>query len=146
MSVRLARGALSIAAAMSALDGQDLGGVVLFAGRVRSDRVGGGRVHALFYEADAALAAQALEGLERSARRRFGARRVVLWHRLGVVPVGQVSVIVGAACGHRAQAFEAARFLIEELKSSVPIWKSDRARPARPRPRRRSPRPGRSSG
>ena len=78
-----------------------------------------------------------LRTLERSVRRRFGARRVVLWHRVGRLRVGEVSVIVGAAYAHRAEAFAAARYLIEELKAVVPIWKTERARPARrPRPRR----------
>jgi molybdopterin synthase catalytic subunit len=130
-------------AAMHALEGPGLGGVVLFAGRVRPDPVEGGRVEALDYEAHAAPARAQLRALERTARRRFGARRVVLWHRVGRVRVGEVSVLVGAACGHRAAAFEATRFLIEELKRSVPIWKTVRARRGRRPPRRPRPRAGR---
>ncbi len=146
MSIRLTRRALSLGGAMRELGGGELGGVVLFAGRVRPDRVAGGRVHALFYEADGPLALRALARLAGSARRRYGARRIVLWHRLGTIPVGDVAVVVGAACPHRARAFEATRYLIEELKASVPIWKTDRARPARRRRRPRSRRRGRSSG
>ncbi|HEY6238746.1 MAG TPA: molybdenum cofactor biosynthesis protein MoaE, partial [Thermoplasmata archaeon] len=60
---------------------------------------------------------------------------------LGDLEVGAVSVIVGAAAPHRADAFEGCRFLIDALKRDVPIWKSDRVRPARrPRPRRARPR------
>lgn len=136
MSVRLTTRPLSVAAAMRALEGPGLGGVVLFAGRVRPDRGRGGRVIALDYEAHGPLARARLAELERSVRARFGARRVVLWHRLGRVGVDEVSVIVGAACAHRARAFDAARFLIEDLKATVPIWKTDRARPGR-RPRQR---------
>ena len=135
MSVRLTRRRLSVAAAMRVLAGPGLGGVVVFAGRVRPDRTPAGRVTKLEYEADPALARLALADLERTAQRRFGAVRVVLWHRLGTLKVGEVSVLVGAACGHRSAAFDAARYLIEELKRSVPIWKTERARPAR-RPRR----------
>jgi len=138
MSVRLTRRRLSATAAMSALEGPGLGGVVLFAGRVRPDATARGRVTALDYEAHASLARKVLADLERTARARFGAERVVLWHRVGVVPVDETSVLVGAATGHRARAFEAARFLIEKLKVEAPIWKSERERPAR-RPR---PRPG----
>ena len=146
MGIRLTHRRLSVAAAMSTLGDPRLGGVVLFAGRVRPDRVAKGRVYALLYEADAPLARRELERLARTVRRRFGARQVVLWHRLGTVPVGEVSVIVGAACDHRASAFGAARYLIEELKTSVPIWKTDRARPARRRRPLRPRRAGRSSG
>jgi molybdopterin synthase catalytic subunit len=136
VSVRLSDTPLSSTAAMRALEGPGLGGVVLFAGRVRPDRVEGGRVEALDYEAHLVPARQQLAALERTARLRFGAERVVLWHRVGRVKVGEVSVLVGAACGHRAAAFEATRFLIEELKTSVPIWKTARARSGRRPPRR----------
>ena len=142
MSVRLSGRPLSSTAAMRTLEGPGLGGVVLFAGRVRPDRIGRGRVEALDYEAHLPPAREQLSALERTVRLRFGAERVVLWHRLGRVRVGEVSVLVGAACGHRAAAFEATRFLIEELKTSVPIWKTARARPVRRPPPRPRPRAG----
>ncbi|HTW56301.1 MAG TPA: molybdenum cofactor biosynthesis protein MoaE [Thermoplasmata archaeon] len=142
-AVRLTDRPLSVPAAARALAGPGLGGVVLFVGRVRPDRTAAGRVVALDYEADRRRAVRRLEEIAREARSRFGAGRVVLWHRVGRVPVDAPSVIVGAAAGHRAPAFAAARFLIEELKRSVPLWKATRARPARPRrprPRRRTAR------
>lgn len=146
MSVRLARGRLSVSAAMRELEGPGLGGVVLFVGRVRPDVTPRGRVAALEYEAHQELALAGLSELGRNARTRFGARRVILWHRLGRVPVDEASVIVGVATGHRAEAFAAARFLIEELKVKVPIWKAEPARRARPRqPHPRGP-GGRSAG
>jgi len=114
------------------------GGVAIFAGRVRPDRRGGSRVVALDYEGDRRPALDRLRAIERTARRRFGASAVVLWHRLGRVAVGEVSVIVGATCAHRSEALGAARYLIDELKATVPIWKDERARPARRRPRRRA--------
>lgn len=146
MSVRLRDRRLSSAAAMRVLEGPGLGGVVLFAGRVRPDRVEGGRVEALDYEAHPAPARAQLRALERTARLRFGAERVVLWHRVGRVKVGEVSVLAGAACGHRSAAFEATRFLIEELKRSVPIWKTARVRPGRRARRRPRPPVGRGGG
>jgi molybdopterin synthase catalytic subunit len=63
--------------------------------------------------------------------------RVVLWHRVGDVPVGEPSVIVGVATGHRAEAFAAARFMIDRLKVTLPVWKS--ARTGRATPARRAP-------
>ena len=126
---------------MRLLGGKQLGGVVVFVGRVRPDPMPRGRVAALDYEAHRPLALAALSNLERAARRRYGAAKVVLWHRLGPVPVGEPSVIVGVATGHRAPAFAAARYLIEQLKRQVPIWKQDRGRPVR---RRRSPPGGRA--
>jgi molybdopterin synthase catalytic subunit len=145
-TVRLTPRPLSVGAAWKALEADGAGGVVVFAGRVRPDPGPTGRVTAIVYEAHAAPAIARFRALARIAERRFGARRTVLWHRVGRVPVGTVSVIVGAACAHRAAAFAAARYLIEALKASVPIWKEERGRSAR-RPRRRpSPRGARSAG
>jgi molybdopterin synthase catalytic subunit len=144
VEVRLSRRPLSVPAAARALAGPGLGGLALFVGRVRPDRGPGGRVVAIDYEVDRALGERRLREIAAIARRRYGAERLVLWHRVGRVPVGAAAVIVGAACGHRASAFAAARFLIEELKRSVPIWKTERARSERRRPRRRG-RPGRRS-
>jgi molybdopterin synthase catalytic subunit len=136
VSVVLSRRPLSVARAYAALEGPTAGGITVFVGRVRPDRLGPRRVTALFYEAHAAPAIARLEAIERTARRRFGLTGAVLWHRLGTLPVGTASVIVGAAAPHRDASFRAARYLIDRLKSEVPIWKTDRARPAR---RRRGP-------
>ncbi len=146
MSLRLTRRPLSLAAAARELEGPGLGGVVLFAGRVRAEGSGHSRVVALDYEAHEGPALRILRELDRSARRRFVVERTVLWHRVGRVPAGEVSVIVGASGGHRAPAFAAARYLIDRLKQTVPIWKTERARSGRPRPRRPALRGGRSSG
>jgi molybdopterin synthase catalytic subunit len=146
MSVRFTRKPLSFAAAVRELEGPGLGGIVVFAGRVRPDRTRRGRVRALLYEAHLPLGREVFLELERAARKRFGVGRVVLWHRLGSIPVDEASVLVGAAAGHRAEAFAAARFLIERLKEKAPIWKTDQSRLVR-RPRR-PPRgsAGRSAG
>jgi molybdopterin synthase catalytic subunit len=146
VSIRFSRRRLSIDTAARELEAPGMGGVVLFAGRVRPDRSGGTRVGALDYEVDTVPALRMLAELDRAVRRAFPVGRTVLWHRVGRVPAGEVSVIVGVACAHRAPAFAAARFLIDRLKRTVPIWKTERGRPAR-RPRRRPPPPaGRSTG
>jgi len=142
VSVRLTTRPLSPAAALRHLEAPALGGVVVFVGRVRPDRTRLGKVVALEYETHRAPALRALAQLEREAQRRFGAARTVAWHRVGRVRVGEPAVVVGAACAHRAAAFSATRFLIDELKRTVPVWKEVRARPGR-RPRRP---PGRTGG
>lgn len=146
MSIRLTRRPLSPAAAFRELETPGLGGVVLFTGRVRGDRSGGSRVVALDYEVHEGPALQVMRDLDKAARREFGVERTVLWHRVGRVKAGDTSVIVGAAAGHRAPAFAAARYLIDCLKETVPIWKTDRARFVRPRRRRPRRRAGRSRG
>jgi molybdopterin synthase catalytic subunit len=142
LSVRLTARPLQPSAAFRALDDPAMGGVVVFAGRVRPDATSEGTVTALDYEAHPGPALRIMAGLEAEVRAKYGATRTVVWHRVGRVPVGEVAVIVGAACGHRDEAFAATRYLIDELKRTVPVWKEARARPARPRP----PRPTRPRG
>jgi len=139
--VRLTRRPLTVAAAERWLTVGPGGGVVVFAGRVRPDRRGASKVVALDYEVDRVPALVQLRAIERTARQRFRARGLLLWHRLGRVRAGELAVVVGASCTHRAEAFEAARYLIDELKTTVPIWKEERGSPARQPPRRRA-RPG----
>ena len=127
MSIRLDRRPLSVRAAYEELERPGLGGVVVFVGCVRPDRVRSGTVRAHEYEAHGPPAREALRALERDARTRYPAARVVLWHRLGRLRVGTASVIVGAATAHRAEAFALAQWLIDRLKEEVPIWKSARA-------------------
>jgi molybdopterin synthase catalytic subunit len=71
------------------------------------------------------MAVRGLNRLAAEARRSFGTRRTVIYHRVGRLRVGTISVIVGVAAPHRRAAFDAARFLIERLKAEVPIWKTD---------------------
>ncbi len=103
-----------------------LGGLVFFEGatRAETDPTHGLLSH-LHYEAYEEMARRQLLDLARAARRRWSAGRVAIVHRLGVVPPGEASVLIAVACGHRAEAFEAARWLIDTLKKDVPIWKKD---------------------
>ncbi len=146
MSVRITEARLDPAAAYRELEVPGAGGVTVFVGRVRPDRGPRGTVTALDYEADTALAYEVLGRLGATAATRWGATATVLWHRTGRLPVGAVSVIVGAAAPHRSEAFAAARYLIEELKRRAPIWKTERARPGRPPRRPPGRRRGRSTG
>jgi molybdopterin synthase catalytic subunit len=137
VSIRLSRRALSLAAAARELERPGLGGVVLFAGRVRPEGRGPRRVVALDYEVHEAPALRDLSALDRAVRQEFGVGATVLWHRIGRVRSGEIAVIVGAAAAHRAPAFAAARVLIDQLKATVPIWKTERTADAG---RRSSPR------
>jgi molybdopterin synthase catalytic subunit len=63
--------------------------------------------------------------LAAQARDRFGVRHVTIVHRLGRLLVGETSVLIVVASAHRAQAYEASRWLIDTLKKTVPIWKKE---------------------
>jgi molybdopterin synthase catalytic subunit len=100
------------------------GAVVTFLGTVR-DLTDGRVTTALDYEAHPALAEKALAEIEAEARRRWPVGDMALVHRLGRLDVGDVSVAIAVSCPHRAEAFEACRYVIERLKERVPIWKKE---------------------
>ena len=79
----------------------------------------------LEYEAHATMAQQELESIAGIAAERWSLLSVRLHHALGQVPVGQASVVIQVHSRHRAESFEACRWLIDELKSRVPIWKRE---------------------
>lgn len=83
------------------------------------------RVDRLEYEAFEEMAIDVLRAIASEIEQRFGVRRLAIVHRTGRVEVGQASVVIVAAAAHRAAAFDAARYAIEELKARAPIWKAE---------------------
>jgi len=102
------------------------GGVAVFLGTTRAEEGSSGRaLIALDYEAYADMALIQLQDLAGQARQRWPILRLAMLHRTGRVSLGEVSVIVAVSTPHRAQAFEACRWLIDSLKAHVPIWKKE---------------------
>ncbi|HZD01580.1 MAG TPA: molybdenum cofactor biosynthesis protein MoaE [Actinomycetes bacterium] len=116
---------LSLDAAFRAVCLPECGGTALFVGTTRSPSQGR-VVEELEYEAYDRLAVRELERVAAAALRRHGLGAVYLAHRVGVVPVGEPSVIVAASAPHRGEAFSGCRHLIDELKRAVPVWKKER--------------------
>jgi molybdopterin synthase catalytic subunit len=100
------------------------GAVVLFLGITR-EMTGDVQTAALNYEAHAALAEAELSRLEQTARERWPLVECAIVHRLGLVPLTEASVAVVASSPHREAALAAAKWLIDELKTTVPIWKQE---------------------
>ncbi len=109
----------------------ECGAVVLFSGTVRDNAVDeqGGRrdqVESLTYEAYDSQVVPRFESIDTELRQRWPETgRLVLIHRTGKLALGESSVIVVVSAPHRAEAFEAARFAIDALKLSAPIWKHE---------------------
>lgn len=104
----------------------DCGAVVAFTGTARDHAPGRPSVHRLEYEAYDGPALRRMQAVAAEARRRWPAvGRIALLHRTGALAVGDAAVVVVVASPHRADAFEAARFAIDELKRTVPIWKRE---------------------
>jgi molybdopterin synthase catalytic subunit len=115
----------SVDEALAATADPGAGGTCVFIGTVRDRSTSGADVTELTYEAWDELATERLEEIARQILARWTVRRVALLHATGTLAVGQVSVVVAVSAPHRSEAFEAARFGIEELKRDVPIWKKE---------------------
>ena len=114
---------IDLAALSRAVEASGYGAVVTFAGNVR-DNARGLRVLYLEYEGYEPLAEKHLARLVAEAEGRWGVRCAVQ-HRLGRLEIGECSVGVAVAAPHRAEAFDACRWLMDTLKETVPIWKRE---------------------
>ena len=104
----------------------DCGAVVLFSGTVRDHAEGRSGVTSLDYEAYAEHVETRLAAIAQEARVRWPAvGRLALLHRVGTVALCESSVVVVASAPHRAEAFDAARYCIDTLKATAPIWKKE---------------------
>jgi molybdopterin synthase catalytic subunit len=109
---------------LAAVQGPERGGTCVFLGSVRNGPEESG-VTEIEYSAYEAMAETEIERMLGEARERWPEARVALRHRLGRVPVGEASIAIAAAAPHRAEAFEACRYVIEEVKRRLPIWKKE---------------------
>ena len=112
---------LSVDEVLSAVSDPAAGGIALFVGTVR-EQDHGRPVVRLGYTAHPSAPAELRRIAEKIAA-GFGATAVAAVHRVGDLEIGDVAVVVAVACPHRAEAFDACRALIDELKQDVPIWK-----------------------
>jgi molybdopterin synthase catalytic subunit len=114
------------AAAVAWATRPDCGAVVSFLGTARDHSAGRPGVHRLEYEAYEEQALPRLWAIEAELRRRWPeVGRVVLLHRTGPLALGDAAVVVVVSSPHRDVAFDAARFGIDEVKATVPIWKRE---------------------
>jgi molybdopterin synthase catalytic subunit len=124
--VALIPGPLPVAEASAWVVRPDCGATVTFTGTARDHAPDRPDVRHLEYEAYEGPALARLDTLVGELRARWPAiRRVALLHRTGVVDIGDAAVVVAMSSPHRAEAFEAARVAIDELKRTVPIWKRE---------------------
>ena len=121
---RLVRTALEIAELLSRVSDPGLGGTAAFLGTVRRSGEDGA-VLAIEYSAYEEMAEAELERIISEALHRWPGSRIEAQHRLGSIPVGEASIAIAASAPHRAEAFEACRYVIEEVKTRLPIWKKE---------------------
>lgn len=120
----LTREPIAPVALLAEVAGPERGASCLFLGTVRDGPEDGG-VTGIEYSAYEAMAGAELDRILSDVRRQWPAVRVTVRHRLGLVPTEEASVGIAAAAPHRADAFAACRYVIEEVKRGVPIWKKE---------------------
>lgn len=115
---------LDLADAYARMQRRSAGAIVVFSGNVR-DQSEGRPVARLYYEVYGGMVEKVLAAIREEAIRRWGLAEMAILQRVGWIPVGEPAVLVLASHGHRAEAFEAARYGIDELKKRAPIWKKE---------------------
>jgi molybdopterin synthase catalytic subunit len=100
------------------------GASILFVGTVR-DVNDGKAVGGMDYSAYAAMAEQEMGAIADEATKKFSGTSVVIVHRTGELAIGDASVVIATSHAHRDEAYAASRYVIEELKARVPIWKRE---------------------
>jgi len=101
------------------------GAIVDFWGVVRPSE-GGRQIDGIDYEANEAMAEHQMKLIADAAIKKFQLQSVVLHHRIGFVRAGEASLFLRVASQHRAAAFDASKWIVDELKKKVPIWKKPR--------------------
>jgi MoaE-MoaD fusion protein len=123
-SFRLVDGPLSLEAAVGEVRGNGAGAIATFTGTVR-DSSRGRDVQYLEYEAYEGMAEEVMTELATRLRERHGLTGIAIHHRVGRVEIGEASVVVATSAPHRAEALAACKQAIDELKTSVPLWKKE---------------------
>lgn len=112
----------SVDEALRAVGSSQAGGTIAFVGTVRDE---GGRVERLEYSVYEAMAERVLRDVAEEAAAKWPLEGVAVFHGIGDLGVGERTVVVACSAPHRAEAFEACRHVIDEVKRRVPVWKKE---------------------
>ena len=115
---------LSLEKVVAAVSARGQGALVTFTGAVRESNRGQ-EVLRLEYEAYDEMALKVLRAIGAEAASRWPGAQLAIHHRVGVLEPGELAVVIAASAPHRAEAFDACRYAIEQLKARAPIWKKE---------------------
>ena len=122
--IRITNNPLSLQEIMFELEDNSAGALSMFIGNVRN-RGRSGNVSEIYYEAYSEMAEQKMREIENEAQTKWGIKKLVAIHRIGNIKVGESSIIIGVSSEHRHEAFEACKYIINNVKARVPIWKKE---------------------
>jgi molybdopterin synthase catalytic subunit len=115
---------LSLKEIMCELEDNSAGALSIFIGNVRN-RGRAGNVSEIYYEAYSEMAEEKMREIENEAQTKWGIKKLVAFHRIGNLKVGETSIIIGVSSEHRHEAFEACKYIINNVKTRVHIWKKE---------------------
>lgn len=124
IDVQLSKKSLSLNICDKLMTGDIEGCVNIFVGKVRSKN-NGRTVKYLDFEVYEKMALLKMEEIATEAKARFRLNRVLIIHRIGKVALGEIPVIIAVSASHRKSAIQASQYLIDTLKTVVPIWKKE---------------------
>ena len=122
--IRITTNHLSLQEVMHELEDNSAGALSIFMGNVRK-RGMFGNVSGIYYEAYSEMAEEKMREIENEAQTKWGLKKLVAIHRIGNLKVGETSIIIGVSSEHRYEAFEACKYIINNVKTRVPIWKKE---------------------
>lgn len=102
-----------------------LGAHTLFLGQVRADEIDQKRVIAIEYSAYAEMAEKEIENIREEAFEKYDISCLHIYHSIGIVKTGEISLLVMVSAAHRPDAFPALQYIVEQIKHKVPIWKKE---------------------
>ncbi len=123
-NVRVTRDAIGPGRVLDGVGTPDDGAVLLFQGTVRRHNEGRS-VTGMRYDAYVSMAERVLAAIADEACQRWDPSRLAVVHRIGELAVGETSVAIAVSTPHRAEAFDVARYVIEEIKRRLPVWKQE---------------------
>ena len=123
--IRVTKNDFSVDEELKHLITPSVGGIVTFVGVVRAESEGQ-RVDSMEIEVYPEMAEKQLQIIRGEAIKKFGVEEILIVHRYGNLMVGDNIVLIAVSAGHRDSAFDACRYVIDELKKRVPIWKRER--------------------
>ena len=122
---RISQKPINPAEVFESVTDEEAGGTVLFIGTIRN-QTDGKKVKGLEYEVYRKMAKREIAKLEEEIRKRWPIKSIRMVHREGKLKVGEVSVVIAVSAEHRGEAFDAARYAIDRIKESFPIWKREK--------------------
>ncbi|MGE0599489.1 MAG: molybdenum cofactor biosynthesis protein MoaE [Dehalococcoidia bacterium] len=124
MLIRVTTDVLRPDEAIEAVRTPESGAVNVFLGVVRNNNLGR-NVDYLEYDAYPEMAERVMREIAQEAKDRFDLEDCAVLHRTGRLEIGETSLLIAVACGHRAESFEAGHWLVNEIKKRVPVWKKE---------------------